>query len=152
MARISKAGLGIKIAADESIRKATDPLEVARRQAADIAVLKVSPLGGISEARAIGSESGLELVVSSALESSIGIAQGLYLAASLPTLNYDCGLGTVSLLEGDLCRDSLVPVDSKIELRIPEPDSALLENFAASPERTKFWLDRLDSCLALLNQ
>lgn len=149
-ARIQKAGLLIKIAADESIRKATDPLEVARQQAADVAVLKVSPLGGISEARTIGSESGLELVVSSALESSIGIAQGLYLAASLPTLNYDCGLGTVTLLEGDLCRDSLVPVDSEIALRIPEPEPSLLETYSASPERTKFWLERLDRCLELL--
>ena len=149
--RIAKAGLPIKIAADESIRKSTDPLEVARKQAADIAVLKVSPLGGISEARAIGSESGLELVVSSALESSIGIAQGLYLAASLPTLNYDCGLGTLNLFEGDICTEPLIPVNSEITLRVPEPDQYLLEKYAASPERTSFWLSRLERCQALLN-
>ena len=149
--RIAKAGLPIKIAADESIRKSTDPLEVARKQAADIAVLKVLPLGGISEARAIGSESGLELVVSSALESSIGIAQGLYLAASLPTLNYDCGLGTLNLFEGDICTEPLIPVNSEITLRVPEPDQYLLEKYAASPERTSFWLSRLERCQALLN-
>jgi o-succinylbenzoate synthase len=148
--RLEQAGLEIKIAADESIRKASDPLEVARLQAADIAVLKVQPLGGISEARNIASESGLDIVISSALESSLGIGQGLYLAAAIPTMDYACGLGTLNLLEGDICKVSMIPKNSELELFVPEPDPELLEKYAASPERTAFWQARLARCLELL--
>lgn len=147
---LSAQGLDLKIAADESIRKATDPLEVARLAAADIAVLKVQPLGGIDSALAIASESGLESVVSSALETSIGISQGLHLAAALPTLNYDCGLGTLALLEGDVCSRPLKPVDGQIAVVEVSPDPQLLLKYAASSDRTAWWLARLTRCLELL--
>ena len=148
--RLTLLGLDFKIAADESIRKNSDPLEVARARAADIAVLKVQPLGGISEALHVASESGLDAVVSSAVETSIGISQGLFLAGALPTLNYDCGLGTISLLEGDICADSLIAKDGSIEIREVEPDPDLLLKYAASPDRTAWWLARLTRCLQLL--
>ena len=148
--RLTHAGIPIKIAADESIRKASDPLEVAKLGAADIVVLKVQPLGGIAEAKSIASESGLEVVVSSALETSLGIAQGLYLAAALPTLNYACGLGTLNLLAGDVCTESLIPKNSELELRVPEPAPELLAKFEAAPDRIAFWEARLERCLALL--
>lgn len=143
------AGSGIKIAADESIRKSGDPLEVMRAGAADIVMLKVQPLGGLNESLRIASELGLETVVSSALETSIGISQGVYLAAALPELNYDCGLGTLNLFEGDVSREPLIPVNSILEVKTVEPDQTLLEKFAASPERTSWWLERLERCLDL---
>lgn len=147
---LARLGIDFKIAADESIRKNSDPLEVAKAQAADIAVLKVQPLGGIAEALHVASESGLDAVVSSAIETSIGISQGLFLAGALPTLNYDCGLGTISLLEGDVCKDSLVATNGSIDIREVEPDPQLLLQYAASPDRTAWWLARLTRCLQLL--
>ena len=119
---------------------------MAREQAADIAVIKVQPLGGIRRALAIASESGLEIVVSSALETSIGISHGLHLAAAMPTLSYDCGLATARLLGGDIVESPLVPVNGEIELRDVAPSENLLQKYAASPERTKWWLERLERC------
>ena len=147
---IAKLGLDTKIAADESIRKVTDPLLVAKEQAADIAVLKVQPLGGIAAAAKIAKESGLEIVVSSALESSIGIAQGLFLAASLEQLNYDCGLWTQNLLADDVVAEPLEVRDAMIKVEAPEVDFKKLETHRASPEREAFWLARIDRCLKLL--
>lgn len=148
--RISDEGLGLKIAVDESIRKSSDPLLVAREQAADIAVIKVQPLGGIKEALAIASETGLEIVVSSALESSIGISHGLHLAAAMPQLNYDCGLATAKLLGGDIVSSPLVPVNGQIEVRRVEPDQELLDRYRATRDREEWWQARLERCLKLL--
>ena len=90
------------IAADESIRRAEDPLRVRAADAADIAVLKVQPLGGVRAALRVAEACGLPVVVSSAVETSVGLAAGLALAAALPELPYACGLATLSLLEGDV--------------------------------------------------
>jgi o-succinylbenzoate synthase len=147
---IAKRGLGTKVAADESIRKVTDPLLVAKEQAADIAVLKVQPLGGIAAATEIARQSGLEIVVSSALESSIGIAQGLYLAASLDELNYDCGLWTQNLLAADVVARPLEVKDAMIRVEAPEVDFQKLEQYRAASDREEFWLARIDRCLKLL--
>lgn len=149
-ARIADEDLGLKIAVDESIRKSSDPLLVAREQAADIAVIKVQPLGGIKEAMAIASETGLEIVVSSALESSMGLSHGLHLAAAMPTLNYDCGLATARLLGGDVVANPLVPIDGQIEVRRVEPDQELLDRYRAPKDREDWWLARLERCLELL--
>ena len=143
-------GISLKIAADESIRKAQDPLLVAEENAADIAVIKVQPLGGIERALKIAEQCGLEIVVSSALESSIGISQGLHLAAALPVLNYDCGLATAALLAADVTSNPLLPVHGAIEVREIEPEQELIEKYAASPERRDWWLARIDRCLELL--
>ena len=143
-------GIKLKIAADESIRKATDPLLVAKEGAADIAVIKVQPLGGIQNALKIAKDSGLEIVVSSALESSIGLSHGLYLAGAIEDLKYDCGLATAALLEVDVTNSPLLAVDGQIQIRTVEPNEELLERFAAPQDRRDWWLRRIERCLDLL--
>lgn len=147
---IKHLGLNVLIAADESIRKASDPIEVAQRQAADIVMLKVQPLGGIERGLEIARQTGLRAVVSSALETSIGLSQGAFLAAALPELDFDCGLGTLSLMESDITLEPLRPVAGRITPREIEPDAALLKKYEASPERIQWWLTRLERCFDLL--
>jgi len=147
---IKHLDLKVLIAADESIRKASDPLEVAQRQAADVVMLKVQPLGGIERSLEIAKQTGLQAVVSSALETSIGLTQGAYLAAALPELEFACGLGTLSLMESDITLEPLRPVGGRITPREVLPDAALLEKCQASPERTQWWLERLERCFDLL--
>ncbi|WP_411701432.1 o-succinylbenzoate synthase [Conyzicola sp.] len=142
--------MGLPIAADESVRKAADPLLVARQEAADILVIKAQPLGGITNALGIAGEAGLPLVVSSALETSVGISMGLHLAAALPELPYDCGLATVSLLSLDVAAEPLLPVDGAIGVRRVTPDARVLAENAASPDREAWWLARLERCYTLL--
>jgi O-succinylbenzoate synthase len=141
----------LPIAADESVRKADDPLRVAREGAADILVLKAQPLGGVAAALRIAAEAGLPVVVSSALDTSVGLSMGAALAAALPDLEYDCGLGTAALLAADVTENPLVPRDGTIEVRRVEPDAALLERHAAAPERETWWRERLERCVALLS-
>ncbi|MFF5261460.1 o-succinylbenzoate synthase [Actinomadura viridis] len=116
----------VPVAADESIRRAEDPLKVRAAQAADIAVLKVQPLGGVRAALRVAEACGLPVVVSSAVETSVGLAAGLALAAALPDLPFACGLATLSLLEDDVVADPLRPVDGAIPVRRPEVDEAAL--------------------------
>jgi O-succinylbenzoate synthase len=119
----------VPIAADESIRRAEDPLRVRAADAADVVVLKVQPLGGVRAALAVAEACGLPVVVSSAVETSVGLAAGLALAAALPELPYACGLGTLSLLEGDVVRDPLTAVDGVIEVRRPKVDEEALARY-----------------------
>lgn len=151
--RLSSTGrTPIRIAADESVRKAVDPLAVARAGAADLLIVKAQPLGGVRRALGIVLEAGLPVVVSSALDTSIGIAMGLRLAAALPAglLAGACGLGTVALLDGDVVRDRLEPRDGALPVTRPRLDPALLAGFAASAERERWWRDRLTRCAAEL--
>ena len=141
---------GILVAADESVRKAEDPLAVARAGAADLLVIKAAPLGGIHRALGVISEAGLPAVVSSALETSVGIGMGLHLAGCIPEMEYDCGLGTVALFVEDVCDDPLMPVDGYLPVKRATPSQARLNRLAASPERTQWWLERLERCLTLL--
>ncbi|MFD5554643.1 o-succinylbenzoate synthase [Streptomyces sp. NPDC127068] len=134
----------VPIAADESVRRAEDPLRVRLADAADIVVLKVQPLGGVRAALRVADACGLPVVVSSALETSIGLSAGLALAAALPELPYACGLATLSLLEGDVVADSLVPVDGEIRLRRPVPDEDLLRRSRPlDPAVTAAWYRRM---------
>ncbi len=142
--------MGIPIAADESVRKSQDPLRVARHEAADILVIKAQPLGGITAALRIVADAGLPVVVSSALDTSIGISMGLHLAAAIPHLEFDCGLATASLLAADVTDEPLVPVDGQLGVRRVIPTEHLLARHAASPERTARWLARLERCYDLL--
>ena len=128
LARVRRA-VDVPVAADESIRRAADPYRVRELEAADVAVLKVQPLGGVRACLRIAEDIGLPVVVSSALESSVGIAAGVALAAALPELPYACGLGTATLLAGDVVTDSLVPVDGPLRVRRPGPDEALLRRW-----------------------
>ena len=109
--------LAIPIAADESVRRADDPLEVARAGAADLLVIKAAPLGGVARALAVVAEAGLPAVVSSAIDTSVGLGMGAALAAALPELPYDCGLGTAALLAGDVTDEPLLPVHGEIGVR-----------------------------------
>lgn len=142
--------MGIPIAADESVRRVSDPLAVAEAGAADLLVIKAQPLGGIRRALRIIEQAGLPVVVSSALDTSVGIAMGAFLAASVPELEYDCGLGTASLLAADVTRDPLTPRGGAIDVRRVVPDPALLERYPAGEERTAWWIARLERCHARL--
>lgn len=143
-------GLNFLIAADESIRKSEDPFEVAKKGAADILVLKSSPLGGIKSSLAIAQQSGLPVVVSSALESSIGLQAELHFAASLPDLNFDCGLATAALFAADVVTDPLLPVNGEIELREVTPDEKLIARYSVGTDRKAYLIERLDNTLELL--
>ncbi|WP_193598002.1 o-succinylbenzoate synthase [Microbacterium sp. YJN-G] len=142
------AYMGIPIAADESVRKAADPLAVARAGAADLLVIKAQPLGGVRRALAIVAEAGLPAVVSSALDTGVGLAQGAALAASLPELDHDCGLGTASLFADDVA--DARPAGGTVSVARVTPDAAALDRLAASAERRQWWLERLERCHALL--
>lgn len=137
------------IAADESVRKVSDPLAVAQAGAADLLVLKAAPLGGVSRALSIAADAGLPVVVSSALDTSVGIGMGLALAAALPELEFDCGLGTAAMLIGDVTREPFVAQDGKLAVKRAEVDPAKLEVFAAEDHRVDWWLERLDRCLRM---
>ena len=147
---LAKDQIPVKIAADESVRKVTDPLAVAQANAADILVLKAAPLGGINRSLEIAKDAGLPVVISSALDSSIGISMGAHLAALLPELNFDCGLGTATLLAGDVTRDSLLPVDGQIDVRRVDVDEEKLKIFQADDHRVDWWLERLERVYKLL--
>ena len=136
----------IKIAADESVRKVSDPLAVAQANAADILVLKVAPLGGISNALAIAKEAGLPVVVSSALETSVGISMGAHLAALLGS-EYASGLGTAALLAEDVTGTPLIPKDGEIEIAGINLDEDLLQKIQAREDRTSWWQHRLNRVL-----
>jgi o-succinylbenzoate synthase len=142
--------MDVLIAADESIRKASDPIVVAQAVAADVLVLKAQPLGGISQIVALSHVVSLPIVISSALESSVGIAMGLYAAAAVKELTYDCGLGTASLLAGDVTEAPLVARGGSIAVQRPVVSEDLLERFAASPDTTAWWMERLERCYKLL--
>ncbi|MGP3918134.1 o-succinylbenzoate synthase [Nonomuraea sp. 10N515B] len=130
----------VPIAADESIRRAEDPLRVRAAEAADVAVVKVQPLGGVRNALRVVEACGLPAVVSSAVETSVGLAAGLALAAALPSLPYACGLGTLPLLAGDVVDDPLTPVDGRLAVRRPSVDDQQLSAFEIeSPQ----WLRRM---------
>ncbi|WP_392425324.1 o-succinylbenzoate synthase [Barrientosiimonas humi] len=147
---LARNGIDVPVAADESIRKAEDPLRVARLEAADVIVVKVAPLGGVRRALDVVAETGLPAVVSSALDSSVGIRAGLALAAALPRLDHACGLATLGLFDGDVATESLVPQGGSIPLRSVEPDPELLDRWAAPDHRRAWWADRVRAAYALL--
>lgn len=143
---LARNGIDVPIAADESIRKAEDPVRVRQLEAADIVVVKVAPLGGVRAALAVVEACGLPAVVSSALDTSIGISAGVALAAALPSLEHACGLGTVALLDGDVAATSSVPVAGVLPTGRVAADPALLDRHAAPPDRVAWWRDRLTAC------
>lgn len=132
---------GVKIAGDEIIRKAKDPLNLDLSGAIDIVMLKVAPLGGIAKALEIARHYALPVAVSSALESAVGISHGLKLAAAISQLDYACGLGTGALLAVDI--GELPIIEGKIEVTNVTPDPAALIKFAVSNERLNWWKNRI---------
>ncbi|MCS6582932.1 o-succinylbenzoate synthase [Curtobacterium citreum] len=143
-------GLGVRIAADESVRKASDPLAVARAGAADVLVVKAQPLGGITAARAVIADAGLPCVVSSALDTSVGLGMGAFLAAAAMTPGYAAGLGTAAMFAGDVTADPLLPVGGRVPVRRVDVAPELVERYAASPERTAWWRERVTRVHAVL--
>ncbi len=151
--RLARAGVAVLVAADESIRKAQDPLLVAAAGRADVVVVKVAPLGGVASALEVAQACGLPVVVSSALDTSVGIAAGVRLAAALPELPFACGLGTASLLAADVVADSLRPVRGALDVTRAAravPEASLLAEHAAATDRREWWVQRLRRCHAVL--
>lgn len=146
-----RARIDTPVAADESIRKASDPLAVMKAGAADIAILKVAPLGGISALLKIAEQIGIPVVVSSAIDSAVGIATGLRAAAALPDLQHACGLGTGSLFVDDIA-ETPAQKDGYLAVQRVTPDPARLHALAASPQRRQWWIDRVRACHQLLPQ
>lgn len=142
---------GVLIAADESIRRASDPLRVAQAQAADIAVLKVAPLGGVTALLEIAERIGMPVVISSALDSAVGIGIGLRAAAALPALEHACGLGTGGFFVDDVAEVPPV-VDGHLAVASFTPDPARLAALAAPADRRDWWQHRVADCYALLNR
>ena len=140
-----KLKIDIKIAGDEVLRKASDPFAVDLGGAIDILMLKVQPLGGIGRAHKLAEHHNLPVVVSSALESAVGINYGLNLAASFPEMNFDCGLGTGSLLSDDVA--PLPIVDGAIEISDVEP---VFNGYEVAPDRYEWWKNRVMKTAELL--
>ena len=145
-----RARVEVPIAADESIRKADDPLAVVHAGAADIAVLKVAPLGGVRSMLDIAAQIDIPVVVSSALDSAVGIAAGLAAAAALPNLQHACGLGTGGLFVTDVA--DAEPADGHLRVARVVPDPARLTELAATPDRRDWWINRVRECYRLLDQ
>lgn len=142
--------IDVPIAADESIRKADDPLLVVRSGAADVAVLKVAPLGGVRKMLDIAGQIDIPVVVSSALDSAVGIGAGLLAAGCLPGLPYACGLGTGRLFVDDVI-EAVTPVDGYLPVAMVTPDPARLAALAAPAERRQWWIERVRACFALVS-
>lgn len=136
---------GIRIAADESIRKATDPLRVAQLEAADHIVVKAQPLGGVRAAARVVEQCGLPATVSSALESSVGLSAGVALAAYLPG-EFAAGLATGALLGAEVVARPLRPRAGVLPTGRVVPDLALVSRYAAGPARVDWWIQRLRDC------
>lgn len=148
--RAVREAVEVPIAADESVRTEADPLAVVEAGAADILVLKVQPLGGVRRTLEVAGQAGLPVVVSSALETSVGMAAGVAAAAALPALDHACGLGTVTLLTGDVVADELVPEGGSIEVRRPQPRPELLERYHPGRERAAEMLRKVRAAAELL--
>ena len=136
----------VRIAVDEGVRRSSDPLALDLREAGDVVVLKVQPLGGVRAALRVAEAHGLPCVVSSALETSVGIAAGVALAAALPELPFACGLATVALFTDDVTSTPLLPVDGALPVLRPEPDR--LEQVTADPLTAARWGARLAAVTA----
>ncbi|WP_432522334.1 o-succinylbenzoate synthase [Kineococcus sp. SYSU DK006] len=148
--RLAAAGTPVPLAADESVRKAEDPLRVAGLEAADVVVVKVAPLSGVARALEVAAACGLPVVVSSALDTSVGLAAGTALAAALPQLPHACGLGTAALLAADVSARPLLPVDGALPVGPARADRELLERHRADPGREAWWRRRIADCHAVL--
>ncbi len=122
--------VGVPVAADEAVRGPLDARRVRELAAADAVVLKVQPLGGVRAALAVADEAGTPALVTSMMETSVGLAAGAALAAALPALPFASGLATLDHLAGDVTTEPLRPVDGSLDVRpvVPSPD--LLARYA----------------------
>lgn len=150
-----RCAIDVPIAVDESLRRSADPMDAtlhARiREAADVLIIKAQPVGGVAAGLAIAESVGIRVVVSGSLDSSVGLASGLALAAALP-VEATCGLGTGSLLAADLVEAPLLPVQGELPVRRPAPDLDLLlqARDRVEEQRAAAWFERLDAAYAAL--
>ena len=142
-----KLKIDIRIAGDEVLRKARDPFAIDLQGAVDVLMLKVAPLGGIARSLSLAAHHKLPVVVSSALESAIGISHGLRLAASLPNLDYACGLGTGALFTSDLGRHDIINGALKVNSVTP----TFNRDIEVSSERLEWWRNRLRRVWQVMN-
>jgi O-succinylbenzoate synthase len=149
MAELRKR-VDVPLAVDELVRQSPRPLQVIEEGCADVLVLKVQPMGGVSRVMDLASRSPVPVVISSALETSVGIYPGLLAASLLDELPYACGLGTVTLLEGDVTSDPLIPKDGTLEVRRPIPDPDLLERWRPDRDRSAELLRRVRAAAEVL--
>jgi len=140
----------VRLAADELVRQSPHPLRVIEEGAADILIVKVQPMGGVSRALDLAERAGIPVVISSALETSVGMYAGLLAASLLPDLPYACGLGTVSLIEGDPTKQPLVPSRGALEVRRPEPDPDLLARWRPDRDRSAELLRKVRAAAEVL--
>lgn len=141
-----RRALDVPVAADESIRRADDPIRAVRAAAVDVVVVKVPPLGGVRTALRVVAAAGVPAVVSGALDTSVGLAAGVALAAALPEATYDAGLGTGALLADDLVAPPLVPKRGQLAApAVVTPDPAALSRAIGrvDEDERRWWLDRL---------
>ena len=138
-----RRSVDVPIAADESIRRAEDPLEVARKEAADVVIIKVAPLGGVRAALKVARKSGLGVVVSSALETSVGLSVGVAAAAAVPGVPRAAGLATASLLVGDVTQP-LIPERGRLPVGRLEPDQDLIDRTPVDGDLVSRWGMRLE--------
>ena len=138
-----RRSVDVPIAADESIRRAEDPLEVARKEAADVVIIKVAPLGGVRAALKVARKSGLGVVVSSALETSVGLSVGVAAAAAVPGVPRAAGLATASLLVGDVTQP-LIPERGCLPVGRLEPDQELIDRTPVDGDLVSRWGMRLE--------
>ena len=138
-----RRSVDVPIAADESIRRAEDPLEVARKEAADVVIIKVAPLGGVRAALKVARKSGLGVVVSSALETSVGLSVGVAAAAAVPGVPRAAGLATASLLVGDVTQP-LIPERGLLPVGRLEPDQELIDRTPVDGDLVTRWGMRLE--------
>lgn len=140
----------VPLAADELVRQSPQPLQVIEEGAADVLVLKVQPLGGIARALDLATRSTIPVVISSALETSVGMYAGLLAASLIPDLQFACGLGTVALIAGDPTLAPLIPVDGQLEVRRPEPDPELLRRWRPDRDRGAEMLRKMRAAAEVL--
>lgn len=148
--KILRTRISVPLAADELVRQSPHPLQVIEEGAADVLILKVQPMGGVSRVLDLANRSSIPVVVSSALETSIGMYGGLLAASLLDELPYACGLGTVALLEGDPTLEPLLPRDGMLEVRRPEPSPELLERWRPDRDRGAEMLRKLRAAAEIL--
>lgn len=140
----------VPLAADEVVRQSPEPLRVLEEGAADVLILKVQPMGGINRVLELASRSSVPVVISSALETSVGMYGGLLAASLVRELPYACGLGTVALIEGDPTLDPLVARDGMLDVRRPEPDVELLRRWRPGRDRSAEMLRKVRAAAKVL--
>ena len=141
---LARRGIGVPVAADESIRRAGDPMRVRDLGAADVAILKVQPMGGVRRCLELAEVLDMPVVVSSAVETSVGLRAGVALAAALPELSHACGLETGNLLKDDVVTSRLLPESGELPVGEIELDPAALSRVRAAEPTTQWWLRRLE--------